>query len=279
MKIALKDRIIQKILRIFRMVKHVNRTLTASLNGRKIALPIKGGIMVGTSEEWMSTLLRLLLSRRAGTFVDIGVNLGQTLAKVKTIDADRDYLGFEPNPLCVDYADSLIAANGWQNCQIIPAGLGARTAVFKLNQYSEIGVDSSPTIIENFRPSKKVICTKSVIIFSGSEAIPLFENRVALVKIDVEGAESDVLQAIRDIIIRDRPCISMEILPCYDTTHKDRVERQMNIEKLLKECEYRIFRIHHNQSKFDVEEIAEVGIHGDLSLCEYVMCPVEDMPF
>ena len=41
-------------------------------------------------------------------FIDVGVNVGQTLLKLKSISSEINYLGFEPNPNCVNYLKNLI---------------------------------------------------------------------------------------------------------------------------------------------------------------------------
>ena len=54
-------------------------------------------------EPWMLQNLVQIAEQAEGTFVDVGVNLGQTLLAVKSIGEDWDYLGFEPNPCCLFY--------------------------------------------------------------------------------------------------------------------------------------------------------------------------------
>src|SRR5882724_8814387 len=83
-----------------------------------ITIPVMGGLgynnVFGT-EKWMSSVLKKILNRSEGCFVDVGVNIGQTLIKVKSIDRNIDYLGFEPNPVCVFYAENLIGINKFPN--------------------------------------------------------------------------------------------------------------------------------------------------------------------
>ena len=59
-------------------------------------------------EPWMNSVLKDVFKVCEGTFLDIGVNLGQTLLHVKTLEPARKYIGFEPNPTCCFYANSLI---------------------------------------------------------------------------------------------------------------------------------------------------------------------------
>ena len=59
----------------------------------------------------MSEVIQRLFKLKSGAFIDVGVNLGQTLLKVAAIDPGRAYVGFEPNPACVDYVWKLIETN------------------------------------------------------------------------------------------------------------------------------------------------------------------------
>lgn len=269
---------VSRVLRRLGIFGRINRTTTHRLDGLSVEVPIIAGLQADITEEWMLALLQHLLSLGPGSFVDVGVNMGQTLMKVRAIDPERAYRGFEPNPVCVYYAEELIAANGWQNCDIVPAGLGRETTVATLNLYHGRSGDSSASIIDDFRPDEAVSFRKTVVIF-GSSDVParLLADKIAVVKIDVEGAEADVLAALEPHIARDRPLISMEVLPCYGPDRQDRIARQAQIETLLRAHDYRILRVRHDQQggRFTLVPIDSIGIHGDLALCEYVMSPRE----
>ena len=73
------------------------------------------------------------------------------------------------------------------------------------------------------------------------------------------------------------PFLMMEILPCYTTDNEQRLKRQQSIEGLLNELSYRIFRIIKSDGSHFVkfESIENIGIHGDMEMCEYVMAPKE----
>lgn len=89
-----------------------------------VRVPVRAGLgttNLDLSEPWMFELLRRLLGAQMGTFVDVGVNMGQTLLKVLLLDPTRRYVGFEPNPLCVYYANLIIQANGAKRATLCPA--------------------------------------------------------------------------------------------------------------------------------------------------------------
>lgn len=278
MEISANSRLANRILRRLGQFARINRNVAADVGGTRIAVPVSAGLMAELTEPWMLALLRRLMALGPGTFVDVGVNLGQTLIKAKAIDPARRYVGFEPNPVCVHYVEELLAANGWPNCQVVPAGLGASSGIVTLELYNGRSGDSSASIVEGFRPGEAVSFRKTVAIL-GAADLPgdLLAPPVGVIKIDVEGAEADVIDALAPVIARDRPLITMEILPCYDDSRTDRIARQARIEARLAGADYRILRVLHagQGGAFAFEPLATIGIHGDLALCEYVMCPAE----
>ena len=53
-------------------------------------------------------MLENLLKKKNGAYLDIGVNIGQTLMKLKSVNPKIEYIGFEPNATCVHYVNKLI---------------------------------------------------------------------------------------------------------------------------------------------------------------------------
>jgi len=131
----------------------VNLTFVRYLNGKRVKIPTIGKIGYSNlriSELWMVGLLQKLLPLKDGAFIDIGVNLGQTLVKVKCVEPDIQYIGFEPNPVCVYYTRELIKKNGFKNCELIPVGISNENGIVPLNCYSS-ETDSAATIVADFR--------------------------------------------------------------------------------------------------------------------------------
>ena len=96
-----------------------------------------------------------------------------------------------------------------------------------------------------------------------------------MLKVDVEGAESEVFKGFREILIRDKPTLLFEILPSYSTENRFRVERQSEILDLLHSIGYQINRLQiSGEGEFKgMNQVDDFGIHGDLSQCEYFATP------
>lgn len=73
--------------------------------------------------DWAPFVLPSLRPVFEGRFVDVGVNIGQTMLLVKNADAAWEYVGFEPNPISFVVAQQVVRANGLHDYRLVPAGL------------------------------------------------------------------------------------------------------------------------------------------------------------
>src|SRR5262245_58575721 len=170
-------------------------TVAGRLAGRPIRVPFQFGSgweHLRMAEMWLYHGLERVTRGRPGAFVDAGVNVGHTLVKVKAIDPDREYIGFEPNPHCLRYTRQLIAVNRFTRCTVVPVGISNRTGIMKL--FMNPDADPSATIVEGFREPDRYARAVPVPVFVGDDALDtLGVEQVSIVKIDVEGGELDVV--------------------------------------------------------------------------------------
>jgi len=229
------------------------------------------------TEPWMEQVIEKLYRIKKGTFVDVGVNIGQTLIKLKLIDRGADYIGFEPNPSCVFYSNELIKVNNLKNTLIVPVAISEESSLVTLFFYSNTIMDSSASIIKDFRP-QKIFKTEYVPAFNYFSIQSVFNDKtISIIKIDVEGAELSVLRSMNDLIHRDRPFVLVEVLPVYSNDNIDRVDRQNGIERLIQEWDYKLFRISKNLNETlkGFEPLGEFGLTTDVSQSDYLICPME----
>ncbi|MBL4657982.1 MAG: FkbM family methyltransferase [Flavobacteriales bacterium] len=267
-----------KVLNRLRVLKYLNVNGGISLNGKHFKIPILekvGFSNLVMSEPWMIDLLKIVMPIEEKVFVDVGVNIGQTLLKLRCVSDSSDYIGFEPNPLCINYVNRLIKENGIKNSVLVPVGISDKSELGELTFFYESGTDSSASMIENFRPGQKMDRKEYIPLLDLGEIKKTINlDQLSVLKIDVEGAELEVLRSFYNEIKENNPIILIEILPAYDEQNKNRINRQNEIQKLLKELGYTIFTvIKQNEILLDLKEISEMGIHSDLNACEYVMVP------
>ena len=87
------------------LVKRINVRLNTIINKRRFTIPLineAGYYNLTAYELWFQGLLQDLYLGKKWAFIDVGMNVGQTLLKVASLDPERHFIGFEPNP-CVTW--------------------------------------------------------------------------------------------------------------------------------------------------------------------------------
>jgi FkbM family methyltransferase len=244
------------------------------LSGRIVSIPFVRNIYCVPAEPWMSTLLIHILKKKKGVFIDIGVNLGQTLAKVKAIEPDRPYIGFEPNPNCFLYLHYFIADNNWKNLRIFPFALGSLPDIVNIIFNSSNPIDPSASVIEGLRDPAKISAQCPITIMPIELALKQFDpvSNYAIIKIDTEGSELEVLQSIEYILSNHNPILLIEFLPIYNQANLFRLQRTRLAEELLRRHQYTLFNVRKNQYDHLLQllHINEIPITSSLSECDYL---------
>ena len=148
--------------------------------------------------------------------------------------------------------------------------------VLSLDFFSDNLTDSSASLVNNFRPESKIHSRLFVPVFRfDSLAKILGDKSVGIVKIDVEGAELEVVKSLLELIRRDKPIIMIELLPVYSSENTSRKNRQDELERIFADNDYTILRVEKNSSDAysGLRRIEKIGIHSDLTQCDYVIVP------
>ena len=267
-----------RILNKLELLDKVNLTATIKLNGRRFSIPVIGKMgfsNVFMTEPWMIKVLQVVIPITKGTFVDIGANIGQTLLKLKSVSNQIEYVGFEPNPNCIFYLNRLVKNNNFKDTHLIPVGIFTDTYLAQLFFYYDDTVDASASILEDFRPKSKIERKEYVPIYSFNKLRQnLNLTKISILKIDVEGAELEVLKSFEEEIIDSQPVVLMEILPVYEIENKKRLQRQDEVQNLFRKWGYYLHRVvKQNDILIEISQIEEIGIHSDLNSCEYIAVP------
>ncbi len=271
-------RFFYRLLHKLKLLKFLNLSANLQVNDKNFSIPIlhnTGYTHLFPTEEWMLTLLKLCIAEGKGTFIDIGANIGQTLLKLRSISEDMPYIGFEPNPHCVFYLNELIQGNKLRNCTIIPVGISDKNGISTLEHYLDSITDSSASLISDFRPDEEIYFRQQVPTFDISHIKnEIGLDNVNILKIDVEGGELEVIRSFQPIITKDKPIIFMEILPVYRPENRNRLRRQMEIEKILAAANYDMYNIILQDGDcLALKKLDHIGVHADIQKSDYLMLP------
>ena len=225
-------RVIQKIRR--ELSKPLSKLCVKSAKINYLGMQLKVPLVYGLGADylvpgniWMSKCLSVFLEYKQGVVVDIGVNVGLYMVKLRALDRYRAYIGFEPNPMCNFYTQELISANNFENVRIFPIALSEKRELRKF--YTLRKGDKMGSLHDYARFGQKGKFTFDLLTFSGDEFVELMKlDKICVFKIDAEGAELEVLRGLARTIGKYRPYIFCEIwkLPQHDhPTYQEKNER------------------------------------------------------
>jgi FkbM family methyltransferase len=263
-----------------RALRYLNIAVPIEVAGNRFRAPIVRGMGISNrrdAEPWMTDVLRRLLALAPGSaFLDVGVNIGQTLFKVKSLEPERSYVGFEPNPFCVGYANEVIRLNGFRHCEIVPVGLADQAAVCQFFAIDD--QDSAGSIVEGLRPGQVIGRKQYVPVFPFESVAHLVPSKVGIVKIDVEGAELEVLQGMDALLRAQQPWITCEVLHSHTAEQiPTQRERNQTLMRFIDErgyVPYQIVKSGGTAGLRPIEAFSE-GVYGPASqaVCDYLLAP------
>lgn len=231
-----------KILKRLKLLSHLNFFTSICFNNASVKIPFINGMGINiflSESNWLDTLIESFCSNDDYAFIDVGVNVGQTLLKVKTIRPDIKYLGFEPNSSCISYVQQLIKINRFQNCIIHNCALSSEIT-FKILQKNLID-DVRASLVPELRPDYFV---DGETITSINYDSFYSDQNICFVKIDVEGSELEVIKGMVNSINKHQPIIICEVLDSHlPETFNFTKDRAAKLSQLLTELDYSIIQL------------------------------------
>lgn len=204
-------------------------------------------------EPHLSRVIAQFLEERPGAFIDVGTNVGQTLVKLLATQPDRRYIGFEPQVSCCFYIEQFLRANGIESAHIIPVGLGEANGFLTLNSSADADEMASMDG-ESAGTDGSARYSKPLPVMRGDEALEMLGlAEIAIIKIDVEGAELRVLRGLEGTLREKAPALLFEVLPAFEGKEEPRMlepklvnlrrERADAIFELLSRLGYSVLQI------------------------------------
>jgi len=201
--------------------------------------------------NWKTELIGHFVKLNSGAFIDIGANVGQTLCDFYSQTHQGRYVGFEPNPHCLPAVQEIIRRNGLEHYSIAPCGLSDRNTILSL--YTTSGEpwegagqpwEEGASIVASLRPARK--CDFQLVSVHRFDDIreALAISEIALMKIDVEGAERQVLEGMPETLAKLKPPIICEVLLVDASADKANYQKNVGrLMSLLTNSQYLVFRI------------------------------------
>lgn len=254
-----------------------------TLGSRTFKIPLTRGLGLANlyiKQNWLVKLIDALYLDEKDTFIDVGVNLGQTLLQFRSVNAKTNYVGFEPNHTCCLYVEELIRLNGLEKSKIEQLALSDRRASVDFEFDSES--DPRASINVQLRPGyfSKRVKVQAVVFDEDFSKL-----KASLIKIDVEGAELAVLTGMRKQLEEHRPLLVCEVLDSHGPAQLDYTQKQADeLAALLHSRDYRIIRLMQDSSceqllSFQLIERFEIHTWEPASMQsnDYIFCHVAEL--
>lgn len=175
--------------------------------------------------NWSGEIFRHLLGTQDGVFIDVGANVGQSLIQFLMVKpAECRYIGFEPNVSSFAFTQALIAHNKLPDCAVYPVGLSNENAFAQMHTLDSDTTHQSASIAGERNSGRFLQFVPTIRFDDAVESLNVDE--IALIKIDVEHAELEVIDGMRETLRHRRPFVVCEVLPPSD---KSRLEQLMAI--------------------------------------------------
>jgi FkbM family methyltransferase len=230
-----------------------------------------------TTEAWLIDILNMINNyQEIRQFIDAGVNVGQTLLKIKSINSNTRYIGFDPNPKCLEFVAELIKVNNLQEIQIVNKGLSNKETNTYLEFTNNDRYDSSASTVKGFR-SNIYRRVESSVNSLDSLIEPLDLNVIDIIKVDIEGGELEAIEGMQETLKDFKPIIILEVLPDYEGQNPTRTQRQAELSKIFADLDYNLFQI-HNKADLSLKAVKTVPSHSNVSLSDYIAFPGNKNP-
>ena len=254
----------------------------SGLNVRAYASDAPMRAMMDWKPDWKTQAITAILAHRAGALIDVGANVGQTLLDFLKAPQRSTYVGFEPNLTCYQHLAAFISGNHLDQCRVIPAGLADKNGIADLYRLGG-DVDSGGTTLRDLRPRDQVKADACCIFRLDDLGGLTAGAGIALIKIDTEGSELDVLRGMEATIRASQPWILCEVLHRDELAEAEPYRRRCaELMRLLAELSYRVQRVLHDDGRIErLEDVSEfpdqVWTDESIRLCDYLFVPASDL--
>lgn len=249
--------------------------VTSEYFGLKLKVPlihsIRNGGYILPAEPWMSDCIRSFIETKPGCIIDVGVNVGLYLVKLRALSKTVSYYGVDPNPACTFYTQELIRLNNFINAKLFTFAIGEEPGIKKI--YASKLADGGGSLIKEHQMHNAKDYSFDTMVLNGDLFIDMLqlEENISVIKVDVEEAEIYVLRGLNNTIKKYRPFIYCEIL--HAKTHEQEC-RVTEISKIMEDHGYAIIGI--TRTNRELEIIKEPSKVGEEYIQEYILSPNEN---
>ena len=163
------------------------------------------------SGEYATARVFCDLVKAGDVVLDVGANIGYyALTAASRVGAAGRVIAFEPDPVVAERIRQNVELNGMDNVTVVASAVGARDGTLQLHLG---GWDSEASSVYLHEPDAKGTVAVPVTTLDDFLRVASI-GHVAVLKIDAEGAELDILHGAQALLTRaDAPVVIVEANP------------------------------------------------------------------
>lgn len=198
-----------------------------------------------------------------GEFIDVGANIGLMSLFTASKFPESSVIGFEAHPKTFDILNSNIELNKLSNITPIQKALGSENGEVKIFDNWHVNRGGASIVVQGEGSD-----SFDVDLVTMNEE--LNGSSPEMIKIDVEGAELDVLKGANKLISEFLPTLIVEISELRETTNSESISIVEYIKSL---GDYKIFKLKGGKER--KSPLIEVLTHSDLPEHDNIICIAE----
>ncbi len=230
------------------------------VQGNKIFLDEEDCLQLSVNEiiEPVETKLFSDIIKNGEVLVDIGANIGYfTLLMAKFSGPTGKIFSFEPEDKNFEILKKNVEVNNYQNIVLEKKGVSDHNGINKFFLSSKnTGMHSLQKIRDDSR-EVKIDVIKLDDYFSTLDLV----KKISLIKIDVEGAEFQVLNGMRTILKNENLKLLIEFIPEHLKKHGT---NPSDVLKILEDNNFKIYQINENTKQIELKNSEDIMNNSEI---------------
>lgn len=197
-------------------------------------------VYFGFNDEAFNNLMTFI--KEDSIIVDVGANVGRFTLPFASKARNGKVLSFEPDATSFSNLEKNCKLNSFDNITLVNKGLGSKNASFQLFVVNKNNPGMNRILNDG---SSHDSCSEIEVVKLDDYLNQLNLDKVDVIKIDVEGFENEVIEGAREVIVKYKPLLFVEM------SNENLKEHGSSFELLVKKIEELGYKI-VNASTMDV---------------------------
>jgi len=224
------------------------------VQGNKIFLDDEDCLQLSVNEitEPVETKLFNDIIKNGEVLVDVGANIGYfTLLMAKLSGSSGKIFSFEPENKNFEILEKNVKINNYQNVVLEKKGVSDRNGV---NKFFLSSKNTGMHSLQKIRDDSKEVKIDVIKLDDYFFTLDLVE-KISLIKIDVEGAEFQVLNGMKTILKNKNLKLLIEFIPDHLKKHGT---NPSDVLKILEDNDFKLYQINERTKQLELKKIEDI---------------------